>query len=148
MKTHEGISRKVVLVGFHAPRLLLFVDARLGLAPRRFGRPYRTRLFFHSRDFSLFHTQEARPTFPLDVRQFWNVHPSLWCHTQYGSLDTLAWDVLALWGDQSCHCYGLGPHSDPACSICTPDAGTPEPGSHEARNRRAQTRRRRTTSSE
>jgi len=26
-------------------------------------------------------------------------------------VDTLAWYVLALWCDQSCHCYGFGPHS-------------------------------------
>jgi len=113
-----------------------------------FGRPYRTSLFFHSGDLGLFHTQEARPTLPLDVCQFWNVHPSLWYHTHHGSLDTLAWDLLALWGDQSCHCHGLGPYGDTACSISSPDAGTSEPGSHEARNCRTQTRRGGTTPSE
>jgi PAS domain S-box-containing protein len=52
------------------------MEAGLGLAPRALGRPHRTRLFFYSRDFSLFHTQEARPTLPLDVCQFRDVHPS------------------------------------------------------------------------
>jgi len=59
-------------------------------------------------------------------------YTSLWGHTHDGSLDTLAWDLLALWGDQSYHCHGLGPHSDTACSISSPGAGNPQPGSHEA----------------
>lgn len=147
-KTHERISGKVVLVGFHAPRLLLFMEAGLGLAPRGFGCPHCARLLFHSRDLNLLHTQEARPALPLDVCQLWDVHPGLWYHAHYGSLDTLAWDLLALWGDQSCHGYGLGPHGDTACSIRSPDAGTSEPGSHEARNCRAQTRRAGASSSE
>jgi hypothetical protein len=44
---------KLFLVRFHAPRLLLFMEARLGLAPRGFGHPHCTRLFFDSCDFSL-----------------------------------------------------------------------------------------------
>jgi len=39
----------------------------------------------------------------------WNVHHGLWHHARHGSVDTLAWYVLALWCDQSCHCYGSVP---------------------------------------
>ena len=56
LETHERLSGKVVLVGFYAARLLLFMEARLGLASRPLGRPHRPGLFLHSRDFSVFHT--------------------------------------------------------------------------------------------
>ena len=78
-------------IGFHAPRLLLFMEAGPGLASCGFGCPDRTCLLFHSHDIDLFHPQETRPALPLDVRQFRGVYPGLWCYTHHGSVDTLAW---------------------------------------------------------
>src|SRR5215469_3245135 len=98
-KTNERISRKIVLVGFHAPRLLLFMELGSRVAPCSFGRPHRPCLLFNSSDPNLFHPQEARPALPLDVRELWDVYPGLWRHTYHGSLDTLAWELLAVWSD-------------------------------------------------
>src|SRR5712672_1449865 len=98
IKINERIPPRVVLVRFHAPRLLLFMEAGPGLAASGFGRPYRCGLLFYSTDSGLFHPQEERPALQLDVPLFRNIHPSLWQHTPYGSVDALARDLLALGG--------------------------------------------------
>src|SRR6266850_1936135 len=117
---------------FHAARLLLFMETGPGLAPCGFGCPDRSRLLLHSHYPDLFHTQEARSAVQLDVLVLWNVHHGLWHHARHGSVDTLAWYVLALWCDQSCHCYCFGPHSYIARPFSSSGARAPQPGSNEA----------------
>src|SRR6267154_1066693 len=140
-KINERIPPRGVLVGFHAPRLLLFMEAGPGLAASGFGRPYRCGLLFYSTDSGLFHPLEERPALQLDVPLFRNIHPSLWQHTPYGSVDALARDLLALGRDQSFNGSGLRPDGDTASLLGPSRRGTTQPTSNEARNRGTQIRR-------
>src|SRR5436190_4533908 len=68
-KTDERISRKVVLVGLHAPRLLLFMEPRSRMAPCSFGRTHSSRLLFNSSTFCVFRKQRKPIRLPTHFLQ-------------------------------------------------------------------------------
>jgi len=66
-----------------------------GVAARPFGLADRAGLFLYPGYAHRFHPQKKRLAVRLDVRVLRRVHPRLWHHARDGSLEYLAWRLLA-----------------------------------------------------